>query len=604
MKKTIITLLLILVCTCCFAVTFTFTVAQDLYVNGSGDKFFVVKVTWTGGWYSDEEVFYSTDGTDPEADFSYSIKKGESNYLLRDGITHFTGVLVPKESPVLKVMVEDGYDIVVQQISTPEIDEKAGYPDRVKKPVITDLGAYREDPTRHVVSITSATDGASLFYTTNGVDPQANVSAQYSPSSYTTVDETVVQGVLVTVGSTVKALGTYTDLDPSVISSLKIASSSSGGDISFYFAQDLVSSVDLSSNAYTGSGYGPGKIGTVGINKKAKDKSKQDCIVSIAPASGQWLFSVMEEGIEYDMPFGIDVVPHYNTSEGGSPQTGTTVNFGIQASGSTDSPRTNSISNNNHKNGNAVSWDLFLVLDSTISGTTVTPKIGSQTYTLTESDNYTVSLIVTATYCSDTETYVVVLSGHYGVSPETTTCNISVTPLSAGSLPGLDIKALFGTGVKTAVGSYSFTTSTKARNSKSNNPGSVYIFLSSGNDGTIASNTFTLKHQNNPAKTVAYYAYLTSTDGYAHSSSSTSVQTVRFDGSTSFTAGNVTTDSLQINAHEGKTSSGYSYRWHDTGYIEIEIPANGQQTQDYINHLPSGTYYSDIYIHIVTDFNI
>ena len=211
---------------------------------------------------------------------------------------------------------------------------------------------------------------------------------------------------------------------------------------------------------------------------------------------------------------------------------------------------------------------------------------------------------MTATYCSDTETYVVVLSGHYGVSPETTTCNISVTPLSAGSLPGLDIKALFGTGVKTAVGSYSFTTSTKARNSKSNNPGSVYIFLSSGNDGTIASNTFTLKHQNNPAKTVAYYPYLTSTDGYAHSSSSTSVQTVRFDGSTSFTAGNVTTDSLQINAHEGKTSSGYSYRWHDTGYIEIEIPSNGNQTQDYINHLPSGTYYSDIYIHIVTDFNI
>ena len=53
MKKTIITLLMIFVCACCFAATFTFTVAQDLYVDGYGKKYYVVKVTWTG-WYSDE----------------------------------------------------------------------------------------------------------------------------------------------------------------------------------------------------------------------------------------------------------------------------------------------------------------------------------------------------------------------------------------------------------------------------------------------------------------------------------------------------------------------------------------------------------------------
>lgn len=395
MKKTIMTLLLIFVCACCFAVNFTFTVAQDFYVNGSGGKFFVVKVTWDDPWYDEENVYYSVNGADPEQNYDYSIKKGEANYTLRDGITHFTGILVPKESPVLKVKVND-WGAVPVHISIDEIDEKAGYPDRVKKPVITDLGAYRDDPTRHVVSITCATDGASLFYTTNGIDPQANVSAQYSPSSYTTVDDTVVEGVLVTVGSTVKALGTYTDLDPSVVSSLKIAASSSGGDISFYFAQDLVSSVDLSSNSYTGAGYASGKIGTVGINKKNNDGSNNSCDLSIAPASGRWLFSVIEDGIEYDMPFGIDVVPYYYNSVGGSPKNGTVANFGIQASGSTDSPRTNSLNYTTHKNGDAVYWELYLVLDSTISGTTVTPKIGSQTYTLTESDNYSVSLIVTA----------------------------------------------------------------------------------------------------------------------------------------------------------------------------------------------------------------
>ena len=86
--------------------------------------------------------------------------------------------------------------------------------------------------------------------------------------------------------------------------------------------------------------------------------------------------------------------------------------------------------------------------------------------------------------------------------------------------------------------------------------------------------------------------------------SGTSVQTVRFSGNSAFSGGNVSGDSLQINAHEGKTSGGYSYRWHDSGYIEIEIPATGNQTQEYLNHMPSGTYSSDIYIHIVTDFNI
>ena len=71
---------------------------------------------------------------------------------------------------------------------------------------IEDRGISQTDRTKHIVSITAASDDIIIYYTLNGTSPDSK-SKRYSPENYVTCDLKAYDGILVTEGTTIKAVG-------------------------------------------------------------------------------------------------------------------------------------------------------------------------------------------------------------------------------------------------------------------------------------------------------------------------------------------------------------------------------------------------------------
>lgn len=76
----------------------------------------------------------------------------------------------------------------------------------IAKPVITDRGLYISNPGKRIISISCATADSTIRYTTDQTTPGL-YSTLYQPSYYSSVSGSSYYGVLVDVGSTVKAIG-------------------------------------------------------------------------------------------------------------------------------------------------------------------------------------------------------------------------------------------------------------------------------------------------------------------------------------------------------------------------------------------------------------
>ncbi|MBQ3316832.1 MAG: hypothetical protein IJG69_02685, partial [Spirochaetales bacterium] len=164
---------------------------------------------------------------------------------------------------------------------------------------------------------------------------------------------------------------------------------------------------------------------------------------------------------------------------------------------------------------------------------------------------------------------------------------------------------------------YDFSTSSKAISSRLHDPGNVYIFLSSEADGT-SENRFTLRHEGaeNPQESGQFNTSINyvlrivpEPNGYG-----------TVDGSSYFTGVSSPTsiddpEWLKISGDIQPYNNNNSYvRWYNRGTIELAILSDEQDTPQYELPVPdsagqgrinlaSGTYTSNIYVHVVTDFN-
>lgn len=167
------------------------------------------------------------------------------------------------------------------------------------------------------------------------------------------------------------------------------------------------------------------------------------------------------------------------------------------------------------------------------------------------------------------------------------------------------------------IATYYFTTDAKSASLyNAQNPGNVYIFLSSSSDGRNNSATpFTLKRKRGPviegqsaySTEIGYLARLVSDgNGTGHAYGSSSRATVSSDGTSYFLENNdgFKANSLVIDANTFKDKQGTYVRWYDQGSIQIKIPTDENLFDEGSGKLllKSGSYESTIYVHIITDF--
>lgn len=161
-------------------------------------------------------IHYTLDGTSPDAG---SPVYSPGRYQAADG-SYVMGIRVAKGSTVKAMAIQSGF--TDSKVTSKDID----FP-RVATPVIKDNG-FEEDYDYHIVSITSKTPYVSIKYTTDGTNPQTSPSAGfYFPSTYTGENGKDYTGILVTPGTTVKAMGVKLGFQDSKVTSKKIRGSSS-----------------------------------------------------------------------------------------------------------------------------------------------------------------------------------------------------------------------------------------------------------------------------------------------------------------------------------------------------------------------------------------
>lgn len=344
-------------------------------------------------------------------------------------------------------------------------------------------------------------------------------------------------------------------------------------------------------------------IGQVGIENIVgnSNNSYGDVKVTIELLSAEWCYILNDDGTLYKRPFGIDFFARGKKNNTTSNLTNQNYSLRLGNQNNADNTKmTATIPSDTVRSGNnnyysSVWWELCLVLDPIVENGTVV--YDNTTYALLSSDAYytaqirvTVSCIKrNSTTVNATGTYDIYLSGYYnpsGSAASGLTVNMAVVPLpEAAAIP---IRSLFNNGVLN-VASYSLMTN----NISGASSGTISLFLSSSNSGTIVGDRFALVKngavQRTNRNSVEFNAKIAPTAG----------------SSKTFLGGdtiNSTSSHLVLNAIE---LGGYSH-WLSDGMIQIEIPSdqsldNYLPNGSYVDGLSEGTYVSNIYVHIVTD---
>ena len=260
--------------------------------NGVHSSYAVMKVTFntyvssfTFGIRSYAESNYdyvvvsSKNGSIPTSGTGYSSTKG--NQSSGTSLSYYTGVTFSN------LYSGDYFYVVYLKDSSSSSGDDTGYvvlpvstssssssssTSTVSTPVITDRGTYYYDTSKHVITISCSTSGATIRYTTNGNTPTTS-SSSYSLNYdyYQTTSGSYYYGILVSNGSTVKAMGTYSGYNNSSVSSYSVPSGSGGSSSytvsnvsgSSYYSWTTMSSPSSSYNAYRSTNQGQANTSSV-----------------------------------------------------------------------------------------------------------------------------------------------------------------------------------------------------------------------------------------------------------------------------------------------------------------------------------------------------
>ena len=251
-------------------------------------------------------------------------------------------------------------------------------------------------------------------------------------------------------------------------------------------------------------------------------------------------------------------------------------------------------------------WDVCLVMDPPVDVSNDTATYNGQVYHLDRSDGYYTATIKFTISCDDDdnteEVFLLHLAGIYQSNesiPTNMTSILTVTPLPASTV--LDISSILSTGndpVKVAT--YGYTTNSIAKKN-GNESNLIYIFLSNQREA-VNTTTFELSHVKNTNCKIPFTAILHSDRGYK-SGQDTSMPSsgvdIEFDGTdfyiNSTNDNNTRSNFLIIKPEETQDKQGDVFlRWHDSGYISIQL----EEPED-LSQLEGGYYESYIYVHVV-----
>ncbi len=378
-------------------------------------------------------------------------------------------------------------------------------------------------------------------------------------------------------------------------------------------------------NGNDSSGYYTNQmLGVLGMFSDSKLNG--DIVITAELTSGEWYYKLA--GTQYKRPFAIELAGRGDNQ----PLKNDTTPYNYYL-GQTDQGTTNSITITVPKSVaskyNAIWWDAVLVFlgDVNTDDDTVRDEDDSSVILsrLSASDSYYYATVRLSISCMDGDTVIesgtfdVNLCGYYkspstesGAGETAIISSMNVEKLSSAN--AIDIASLFDSQEKTVVANYSYSTNSLE---DSNRTGTVSLFLSSTSLGNNnLAEEFTLRHLNAYGQTssfdsihnaIHFRAYITSTDtGY--SSSNSSSKEVEFDGTGYFASGSaLTCDYLKFIEQKSKNVQQTTNltQWHDSGTISVSIPADQQinGTKVNIDQLIAGQYQSNIYVHILTDFN-
>lgn len=381
--------------------------------------------------------------------------------------------------------------------------------------------------------------------------------------------------------------------------------------------------------------------------------------VSLINDSDGWFYTLLDDK-RFKRPFGLDIFARgrTNTADVSIPNDGDYYSFHLgYVAPSEDAGYANLFSGSSVEipmsvvaNYKSIWWDVCIVLDpvtDTVNdavhniyggeGNPEDPENPTEYYMLA-SNQYYVASIQFEIECIDEndaiiaeDTYIIQIYGYYKpANANDMNDNTAVFYLvKNANSEQLDINRMYNDGGWLEIASYNFTTDAKqisnlgGKTWDSYDPGRVYMFLSSSNNAFGASGEqFTLKRVTGSG---SYSSQYFSSINYVVKMESKESNNVKvFDGTLSYNSleGFNPNDCLSIEPEKfGDRSSNYA-RWYDAGTLEIHIPKSGSdpivsqyglsgQTNSFqylhdestdIN-LNAGTYTSNIYVHIVSDFN-
>lgn len=177
---------------------------NGVYSNDSSKHIISIDSTTTGA-----TIRYTTDGNSPTS--WSSIYYPGACVDVNNNV--YNGILVESGKTVKAIAIKSGYTnspvssfVVPYTVSTPEI---------------IDRGIYSGDQSKHVISISCLTSGASIMYSTDGSTPGTG-SNYYSAYYYSTSSGSEYYGILVPCGSILKAIGTKSGYTNSIVASYSV----------------------------------------------------------------------------------------------------------------------------------------------------------------------------------------------------------------------------------------------------------------------------------------------------------------------------------------------------------------------------------------------
>ena len=150
----------------------------------------------------DGTIYYTADGKVPTAE---STKYSPDTYKAADG-AEYSGILVAEGGKIRAI----SFVTVDSETGASKVSDKTASVLQWAISIV-DNGVYSEDTTKHIITISDSKYSGDIYYAIGGADPNSD-SVKYSPDDYTGTDSKTYNGIIVPIGSLLKAVS-YRDVD-------------------------------------------------------------------------------------------------------------------------------------------------------------------------------------------------------------------------------------------------------------------------------------------------------------------------------------------------------------------------------------------------------